>query len=307
MIYTIGETVFDIVFKHMIPIAGKVGGSALNTAVSLAHLGTQVAFVSEMGTDTIGKHCKEFLTHNGVGTTYITQFSSNPTSLALAFLNDANDARYEFFKQLPQKFTCKPIPFSLKDFVLFSSSFAISERVREPLLQLLYTAQMQQSIIIYDPNIRKQIPNNSRESDYIQENFTKADIVRASDEDCMAIFGHTTSLNIFTLLQTKGVKVFIVTKNSNSVELFTTKFTREYSVPKIVPVSTIGAGDTFNAGLMYAMNLFGITHKTIEHIPISFWDTAIPFAIACSAKVCMSLENYIMQPDVPELCAMLDI
>ncbi len=306
MIYTLGETVFDIVFRNMNPITAKVGGSALNTAVSLAHLGASVSFVSEMGTDTVGKHCKEFLKQQGVNTSYISTHSTHPTSLALAFLNQTNDAQYQFYKQLPKLFNCKPLQITHKDIVLFSSSFAISERTRESLLQILYTAQLQKSLIVYDPNIRSQVHARSTEMNYIEENFSKCHIVRASDEDCAAIFGHTNTVRIYKELQSKGVQICIITKNSKTVELFTPTFVSEFDVPEIIPVSTIGAGDTFNAGIIYALYKYGITYDTLNSTPLSFWVSAIHFAIACATTVCMSLDNYIDKQNTRELLSIIE-
>ena len=61
MIYAIGETVIDLIFKDMQPQAAKVGGSALNTSVSLGRLGDDVAFISEIGRDELGQWCIDFL------------------------------------------------------------------------------------------------------------------------------------------------------------------------------------------------------------------------------------------------------
>ena len=66
MIYTVGETVIDLIFKNMQPQAAKVGGSALNTSVSLGRLGNEVAFISEIGSDELGEWCLSFLNENGV-------------------------------------------------------------------------------------------------------------------------------------------------------------------------------------------------------------------------------------------------
>ena len=64
-------------------------------------------------------------------------------------------------------------------------------------------------------------------------------------------------------------------------------------VPKITTVSTIGAGDTFNAGVLHNLNCQSITKKNIDSLTQSFWDEAIPFAISCAGNVCQSIDNYI--------------
>lgn len=293
MIFTIGETVFDIVFKDMNPIAGKVGGSALNSAVSIARLGAHVSFISEMGADIVGTHCIQFIAQQGVHTNYITVNSAHPTSLALAFLNEANDATYEFHKQLPQEFSCNPIEFSSEDYVLFSSSFALSQRTRKALNMILQQAHSLQTLVVYDPNIRKAIQPNSIEWNYIHENFAHAHIVRASDEDIVHIFGTMSISNIYKTLKNKGVHILIVTQNSKGVTVYTPQGTHHYPVPAIEPVSTIGAGDTFNAALLFALHQARIRNTMLNELSIDFWNQTIPFAIRCASQVCLSLDNYV--------------
>ena len=60
-IYTIGETVYDIIFKNCQPIAAKAGGSMLNSSVSLGRLGLPVSFISEIGKDQVGGFIFVFL------------------------------------------------------------------------------------------------------------------------------------------------------------------------------------------------------------------------------------------------------
>jgi len=301
MIYTIGETVLDILFKNNQPIASKAGGSALNTAISLAQLGNKVSFISEIGDDETGRFCEDFLEMNNVNTQFLTKNISYKSSIALAFLNQNNDATYTFYKDLPEIFTCKNISFRSNDIVLFSSSFAISKRARVALLKIIHDAQSQNAIIMYDPNMRKKLMDNSFEKEYIFENFSKAHIVRASDEDCVNIFNSTNFMEIYSQLQKLGVAVLIITKNSGAVEVFAQNLHLQFTVPKINPISTIGAGDTCNAGIIHKIHELGISAAQISMISKEAWDLIIPFSIACSSKVCMSLENYLQPQDIQDL------
>jgi fructokinase len=53
-ILALGETTYDIIFKDSKPVDGRVGGSILNTAVSLGRLGIPVSMVALCGSDEIG-------------------------------------------------------------------------------------------------------------------------------------------------------------------------------------------------------------------------------------------------------------
>jgi len=293
MIYTIGETVLDIIFKSNEPQASKAGGSALNTSVSLARLGANVNFISEIGNDIVGLNIIKFLQENRVGTHNIHQYNQHKTSLALAFLDEQNDAKYEFYKDLPDQVAVQDINFNPDDILLFSSSYALQARTRKMFLSVIKSALDANTVRVYDPNMRKKLYSDSIEYNFLQENVGYAQIFRASDEDCENIFNETNGELIYEKLQALGVEILVLTKNKDGVELFTPYIKKSYKVRPIKPLSTIGAGDTFNAGLIYCLQKNNITSQNIHDQSVEFWDEAIPFAISCSAEVCMSYDNYL--------------
>ena len=293
MIYTIGETVIDLIFKNMQPQAAKVGGSALNTSVSLGRLGNQVSFISEIGADEFGAWCKQFLTENGVDTSHLVQYSDKKTSLAIAFLNEQNDAHYQFYKEFTEPMPNSSVNFCASDILLFSSSFALNKRVRQCVANNLQNAKNQEVLIYYDPNMRKSLRNQPEAKLLLEENFQFADIVHLSDEDAFALF-ETTDLDAICAEMWKySVNVLIFTRNKYDVVVCTKNERFTYMVPKITTVSTIGAGDTFNAGILHNFNRQSITKKDIDSLAQNFWDGAIPFAISCAGNVCQSIDNYI--------------
>lgn len=293
MIYAIGETVIDLIFKDMQPQAAKVGGSALNTSVSLGRLGDDVAFISEIGRDELGQWCIDFLKENNVNTSGLVSYEMKHTSLALAFLNEYNDAKYQFYKEFDTEMPLPMVSFGSNDVLLFSSSFAINTRVRNAVKSLLQKAKKEQSLLYYDPNMRKKLSQNTKEYVLVQENLQFADIAHISNEDAQAIFSTQDVDDVFDELQKYGVSILIYTQNKNDVVVRTKSFRKSYPVPVITPVSTIGAGDTFNAGFIHGLVKNNVTKRTIEMVDEHFFDEVIPFAIDCATKVCMSMENYL--------------
>ena len=125
-IFAIGETVFDIIFKNGKPASSTPGGSMLNTAVSLGRLGLDVYFISEYGKDKVGELVDNFLRTNGVSTDYVSRSDDLPSSLALAFLDDNNNADYSFYKYHPEKRLDIPFPeLTHSDIVLYGSFYVI--------------------------------------------------------------------------------------------------------------------------------------------------------------------------------------
>jgi len=119
-----------------------------------------------------------------------------------------------------------------------------------------------------------------------------ADIVRGSDQDFYNLFRASDGAEAYRYIQAAGAKILIYTRNSEGVELYTPWFSKKYEVPVVQVVSTIGAGDNFNAGLIYEL------HK-IKHIPEfeNFWDEAIHQAIIFASEVCASNNNFVDWPD----------
>jgi len=114
VIYTIGETVLDIIFRDHQPVSAIPGGSMLNTAVSLGRAGLKVEFISEYGNDQCGSIIDAFLKENHVGTRFIRRYDDGKTALALAFLDRKHNASYSFHTSYPRIRMKDPLPMTEK-------------------------------------------------------------------------------------------------------------------------------------------------------------------------------------------------
>ena len=293
-IYTIGETVLDIVFINQLPVAAKAGGSMLNTAVSLGRLGLPVHFISEYGTDTVGEMIDGFLTSNGIDTRFVYHYSDGKSALALAFLDEKNNANYSFYKAYPTKRLDVVFPeVQANDIIMFGSFYGITYEIRDILKQFLNHAKSRGAIIIYDPNFRKShLFELERLKPAILENMSMASIVRCSDEDLELIFNVKDAETAY-----KVVKPFcpnmLYTASSKAVYLHTPTVKESFPVKKIEPISTIGAGDNFNAGVVYGLFKENINKEDLSSLPLNTWQHLINHGIDFASEVCMSYDNYI--------------
>ncbi len=298
-IYTIGEIVYDLIFKENQPVSGTAGGAMLNTSVTLARLGLPVSFISETGRDKIGEIVLTFLQQNQISIRLIRQEKNCKTALALAFLDQTSNAQYDFYKQYPESDFIIPSPkFSPGDFFLFGSFFALTPRYI-PILRILTSgARKAGSIVFYDPNFRKaHLDELERLKPVIMENIRSADIIRGSDEDFRCIFGKGDPEEVWNVIDDPG-KVLIYTANQRGVTLITERLRKSYPVHNITPVSTIGAGDNFNAGIIYSLFHNRISHKEILQMDIKVWDDIINYGINFGTLACLTMENYLTKQEV---------
>ena len=253
-IYTIGETLFDIIFKNGQPQAGKPGGAMLNSSVSLGRIGLPVSLISEYGDDDIGKIIDSFLGENGVSTSFSDHFREGNTALAIAVLNEKNDANYTFYKNYPTKRLEMDFPAIRKDdIILYGSIYAITREIRSKFIGFITAASANGGILLYDPNFRRAHASELNElRPMILENIRKASIIRGSDEDFLNIFGASSPDKSWDVIK-QYCSCMVYTASAEAVYVRTTNFAGRFPVKKIKPVSTIGAGDNFNAGMIAAI------------------------------------------------------
>jgi fructokinase len=295
-IFAIGETVLDILIKGNLPLATKAGGACLNTAVSLGRLGIRVNFIGEYGVDEVGNFIDNFLKENNVSTDYVYRYYDGKSALALAFLNENNDASYDFYKIYPEKRLNIEFPkVQQDDIVMFGSFYAITPEVRKKLVQFIDDAKKKNAIIIYDPNFRKQhLHDLPKLKAMIEENIRYATIIRGSNEDFSFIFGARDANDTYRFFGEKP-PCLLYTASTKGVYLRTPKFSESFSVKKIEAKSTIGAGDNFNAGIVYSLVKYNIGYKDISNIELETWKMIIETAVEFASHVCEIYDNYISE------------
>ena len=293
----IGETVLDIIFKNGQPIGAYPGGSTFNAIVSLARSGVQTTFISETGNDRVGSNIIDFLHENGVNADNVTRFPDSKSPISLAFLNDQNDAEYIFYKDHPRDQLDFVYPdIQPDDIVLFGSFYAVNPVIRPQVMGLLDYARSHGAIIYYDVNYRPSHRNEVMKiTPNLLENLEYADIVRGSSEDFETLYRMTDPNKVYNAEISFYCKKFIYTQGSGPVVLRAdSSFQKTYPVEKIEVVSTIGAGDNFNAGFIFGLLKYGITRQNIEQgLSPEQWDNVIAQAQRFSVECCKSLFNYV--------------
>lgn len=289
----IGETILDIIFREGQPTTAVPGGSVFNGLVSLARTGVPVSFVSETGQDSVGQLIVRFMRDNGLDTSHVYTFANGQSPVSLAFLDEHSDARYLFYKNYPaQRLDVDFPPLAADDIVVLGSYYALDPVLRDKVTELLEAARQAGALVYYDPNFRAAHRDEAiRLAPAIIENLEYADIVRGSQDDFFYMYGLREADRIYREKVKFYCPTFLCTDGARSVALRTASLSKDYPVAPLQAVSTIGAGDNFNAGIIYGLLTQGVRRDDLGTCPEATWDAVVQCGLDFAANVCRSFGN----------------
>lgn len=247
-VLVIGETLLDIV-RNGNNTEEHPGGSPYNVAVGLSGLGQNVGFHTRIGSDFGGRRLKAILADAGVVVSS-SSFFEGDTSTALATIGSDGAATYEF--QIDWDIA-KPA-YRGESLVHVGSISAFLEPgviVVNDFLESL----PKDVVITFDPNIRPTIIGEREDNLEQFERIARlATVVKMSDEDAAYLFpGDSPEQVVKKLLEDYRVKLAVVTKGVSGAVAGTKNLLRDFEARKVEVVDTIGAGDSFTAGLINAL------------------------------------------------------
>ena len=289
----IGETILDIIFRDNQPTAAVPGGSVFNGIVSLSRTGVPVCFISETGNDRVGDLILRFMRDNHIPTDHVNVFPDGKSPVSLAFLDEHSDAEYLFYKNYPAQRLDVAFPrLEEDDIVVIGSYYALNPVLRDKVVELLEQARQQKAIVYYDPNFRSAHKEEAiKLAPTIIENLEYADIVRGSQDD----FFHMYDLRDTERIYKEKIKFycpnFLCTRGSGEVTLRTATLAKSYPALPLEAVSTIGAGDNFNAGIIFGLLTQGVRHDDLDTTDETTWDIIVRCGMEFAADVCRSFSN----------------
>lgn len=304
----LGETVMDILFKEIkddnaatseyVPFAAVPGGSTFNSMVSVGRSGVPCKFMGYTGNNKVGHQIVDFMVRNGISTEYFQIRENERAAISLAYLDSNGDADYTFYKEEPLAATDYSMPeFTDKDYFLFGSYYSICPGLRPQVSNILHTAHDAGTVIYYDINFRRSHSHQKLELlPVIQENCKLSSIVRGSADDFDILFGTRDPEEIYREHISAFCPIFICTTGAGHIYICTPKETFDFIVPQIPTneiVSTVGAGDSFNAGFLCAMYHHEINKDDLQQMDYNQWARLVENGIKYSSQVCRSRDNYI--------------
>jgi len=267
-----------------------VGGSCLNIAIGMARLGAPAGFVGGISTDLFGQMIAGHAEASQVELRYATR-AARPTTLAFARTIDG-EARYAFYDEETASrhwtYHKGSVPFAEIDAIHFGSTTLVNAHGSAQALAMVEEARGS-STISFDPNCRPSLVHDKvgyvRRMDDLA---ARADIVRLSDSDFAYLYGGSDYAAKATTLLAAGTRLFIVTHGADGVRSWHRHAGAiKVKAPRVDVVDTIGAGDSFQAALLFALRYMGrIGIAALDALNADELHRALTFATACAASTC---------------------
>ncbi|MER9819652.1 carbohydrate kinase [Mesorhizobium sp. M0129] len=267
MILCCGEALIDMLPRTTTQgepaFAPYVGGAVFNTAIALGRLGAPAGFFSGLSSDLFGGQFREALGASKVSSTY-AHTSPRPTTLAFVRLTNGQ-ATYTFYDEntAGRMLTTEDLPKLGAEIeaMLFGAISLISDPAGAAYEEFM-KREHERRVMMLDPNIRPNfIPDKAKHLRRIRSMMAMADIVKLSDED-LHWFGEAGSHeDVIRNWLDRGLKLIVVTHGSEGA----VGYSRDHKVTvmphKVEVVDTVGAGDTFNAGILASLHEQGLLTK----------------------------------------------
>ncbi len=265
-----GEVLFDVFPTHK-----KIGGAPLNVALRMASLGIDAEIISRVGQDEIGNELLRFVAENGVNITSIQIDNNYLTGEVLVQLDEKGSASYTInypvaWDKIEASNEAKNAVANA-DAMVFGSLACRDTTSYQSLLSLLNSAKYK----IFDVNLRA--PFYTKE--LLVDLMDNADFIKFNDDELYEISEylgspyHSLEQNIRFIAERTNTQHICVTKGSHGAVLLYNNQLFYNSGYKITVADTVGAGDSFLAGLLTKL-LTGVNPQN-----------AIDFACALGALV----------------------
>ena len=288
MIICCGEALIDMLPRQTAAgetaFAPHSGGAIFNTAIALGRLGIEAGFFTGLSDDMFGDMLRETLTSSNVD---FSPCATLPLHTTLAFVKLVDgSATYAFFDEntAGRMIGLENLP--VLDQTCEALHFGAISLISEPCgstYEGLMTREYEKRVISFDPNIR---PGFIKDAEAHKARMMRmaalSDIIKFSDED-LDWFGEEGSHEeLAARWLERGPKLVVITKGADGADGYTARGKVSAPGEKVTVVDTVGAGDTFDAGILASLKMNGLLTKA-EVAKLS--DDAVRDALALGARV----------------------
>lgn len=264
VLLAIGEALIDVV-RRSDGEQAHAGGSPMNVAVGASRLGVRSALSTRYGRDELGALID---THTAESDVIVTPRSRSAarTSTATATIGADGAASYVFDIEWDWSDDIDFVPRAVHT----GSIGAVLEPGGEKVLQAI-TRLRPTSLVTYDPNSRPALMGARADAVAVVEQYVRlADIIKASDEDLEWLYPERSPVETARAWAIMGPAFVVVTAGGSGATVVTSDDSiSEHTAPTVTVADTIGAGDSFMAGLLASLfhrGMLDVSHRGALHM-----------------------------------------
>lgn len=301
MIHVMGEALIDIIVSPDGEIDSVVGGGPVNTARTIARLGTKVSFIGGISQDALGKRIRRLLDSDAVHCA-IEQDCPAPTTLAIASLDEVGAATYRFLIEGTSSLSVTS-EIALKAFDNKATALHIGTLafVYEPLSQAtraIVAAMGESQILMIDPNARPSVMKDpSQFWETFNSSLERADVIKFSGDDLDYMFPDLSNQDAARDICSRSQAVVLLTDGPNGVDVLTQTEEFHVNVPEVSVVDTVGAGDSFSGGFLSHWDKHNLNRGELQNAEAV--RAAVEFGIKVAGLTCQ--QAGVMPPFAHEL------
>jgi fructokinase len=290
MILCAGEALIDMLPRQTREgedaFAPHAGGAVFNTAIALGRLGAGTGYFGGLSTDFLGDLLASTLAASNVDTRVCPR-SPRPTTLAFVRLVNGQ-ASYAFYDEGTAGRMLDPAALpALPDTVhaLFFGGISLVSEPCATAYEALMAREAATRVTMIDPNIRTGfITDEAAYRARLSRMLAMADIVKVSDEDLTWLLGPGHVSDRTGELLAMGPKLVFITEGGEGARAYTAEHEVRLHAEKVTVVDTVGAGDTFNAGVLAELQKAGLLTKDhLKNLPKGAIEAALSLAIRAAA------------------------
>ncbi|KOV97542.1 fructokinase [Streptomyces sp. NRRL B-1140] len=293
-ITVLGECVADA-FTEPAPAGGELalrvlpGGGPANTAVALARLGTPARFLARLSDDVFGRLFRSHLAASGVDLSHTVR-AAEPSTLAVAELDDRGQAAFSFHAQATADWQWTSAELAGVDLTgtacLHTGSLAL---VRDPgaaVVEDFLAAAAPRTTISIDPNVRPLLVHPEVYRARLAHWCGLADVLRLSEDDLDLLLPGTPPEQACDTWHAAGARLVVITRGAEGV--LASLDGERVRVPAVSTpvVDTVGAGDSFTAGLLHHLGTHGLLGGRLTDLRLADVEAACLFAVKVAALTC---------------------
>ncbi|WP_225835758.1 carbohydrate kinase [Streptomyces sp. NK08204] len=265
------------------------GGGPANTAVALARLGTPARLLARLSGDVFGRLFGAHLEASGVDLSYAVP-AAEPSTLAVAELDAKGQATFSFHAQATADWQWTDEELARVDLsetaCVHTGSLALVLEPGAAVVEEFLAAASTWATISIDPNVRPLLVHPEVYRARLQRWCRLADVLRLSEDDLELLLPGTPPEQACDTWHAAGARLVVITRGADGA--LVSLDGERLQVPAVATrvVDTVGAGDSFTAGLLHHLGAHGLLGGRLTDLRLDEVAEAAAFAIQVAALTC---------------------